>query len=441
MRFATTALMIAIASVQPAFSASPRTDRGIRARIEHIVVVMMENRSFDHLLGWHPTADGIQAGLAYTDLSGNTLSTHPLAPDYMGCESPDPDHSYAGSRTSYDDGAMDGFLRAGDNDEYAIGYYVEEDRPFLAALARNYTTADRYFGSILSETFPNRFFLHAAQTDRLDNSFDTSTLPTIWDRLADAGVSGRYYYSDLSFLSLWGGKYDGISAPYTQFLSDAAAGKLPAVSFVDPSFLVEEIGTCNSDHPHCDIRAGDAFLAEAFHAVASGPDWAGTIFIVIYDEGGGFFDHVAPPRATAPNDVDPDVVDGKALLGFRVPAIIASPWSKGAADRPRVNSTVFDHTSVLKLIEWRWHLRRLTARDASDDVGNLVDALAFGRFDPTVPDLPMPPAPGITPCPTPASLARAEPLPPSAPRGSPRSSSRTAASLGSATRGPTGRPR
>ena len=376
--------------------AAPTKDR--RERIQHIVVVMMENRSFDHLLGWHPTADGVQAGLSYADDAGHVEPTYALAPEYMGCEFNDPDHSFAGSRTSYDDGRMDGFLRAGDNDRYAIGYYVEEDRPFTSALARNYTTADRFFASILSETFPNRFFLHAAQTDRLSNTNELSTLPTIWDRLADAGVSARYYFSDAPFLLLWGTKYNGISSPYVQFLDDAAAGALPAVSFVDPSFLVEELGTCNSDHPHCDVRASDAFLAEAFHAVATGPDWPSTVFIVIYDEGGGFFDHVPPPRAVAPNDVDPDLVRGKALLGFRVPAIVASPWSKGSPDNPRVSSTVFDHTSVLKLIEWRWHLRPLTARDASDDVGNLIDLLAFGRFDPTVPDLPFPSEPAVTPC-------------------------------------------
>jgi len=390
------AVCLLAASFLP-LSAAPPPDRGVRSQIQHVVVVMMENRSFDHLLGWHPTADGVQEGLQYSD-GGSMASTHPLAPDFMGCDFHDPDHSYEGSRTSYDGGAMDGFLRAGDNDVYAIGYYVEEDRPFLSALSRNYTTADRFFASILSETFPNRFFLHAAQTDRLDNSLDSSTLPTIWDRLAEAGVSARYYYSDTSFLALWGSKYDGISASYAQFLADAAAGTLPSVSFVDPSFLFFEAGLCNSDHPHCDIRAGDAFLAEAFHTVASGPDWPSTIFVVLYDEGGGFFDHVAPPRAAAPNDVDPDLVDGKALLGFRVPAIVASPWSKGDPTHPRVNSTVFDHTSVLKLLEWRWHLRPLTARDASEDVGNLVDALAFGRFDPTVPDLPLPEAPGVQPC-------------------------------------------
>lgn len=372
---------------------------GVRSQIQHIVVVMMENRSFDHLLGWHPTADAQQEGLTYTDAGGTALETHSLAPDYMGCDHPDPDHSWDGSRTSYNGGAMDGFLRAGDNDDYAIGYYVEEDRPFTSALARNYTVLDNFFASIMAETYPNRIFLHAAQTDRLENTFDTVDLPTIWDRLEEAGISGRYYYSDLSFLSLWGGKYDAISSSYGQFLTDAASGNLPNVAFVEPRFLGDELGLSGSDHPHADIRVGDAFLAETFHAVATGPDWPKTVFIVVYDEGGGFFDHVAPPRAVAPNDVDPDIVDGKALLGFRVPAIIASPFTKGNPDNPRVNSTVFDHTSILKLIEWRWHLAPLTARDASDDVGNLIAPIAFGLFDPEVPDLPLPDAPIVTPCP------------------------------------------
>jgi phospholipase C len=107
--------------------------------IEHIVVVMMENRSFDHFLGWVPGADGKQAGLTYLDKSGHPRSTGGLAPDYTGCPHPDPDHSYDQSRVAYDNGAMDGFLRAGGNDAYAIGYYSESDLPFYSALARNYT--------------------------------------------------------------------------------------------------------------------------------------------------------------------------------------------------------------------------------------------------------------------------------------------------------------
>lgn len=369
-----------------------------KSGIEHIVVVTMENRSFDHLLGWHPTANGMQAGLAYPDESGALIPTAPLAPDYMGCGHPDPDHSWEGSRVAYDGGAMDGFLLAGQNDAFAIGYYEEADRPFFNALALEYTTFDNFFSATLGSTYPNRIFLHAAQTDRLDNSLALSTLPTIWDRLADHGVSARYYYSDISFLWLWGGKYEPISASYDQFLADAAAGTLPAVAYVEPRLLGEEEGLSGDDHPHADVRVGDAFLAETFRALANGPDWDSTVLIVTYDEGGGFFDHVAPPRAVAPNAVDPDLVNGKALLGFRLPVVVASPFTRGGRTDPRVDSTLFDNTSILKLIEWRWNLRPLTARDASGDVGNLVTALDIGHPDPAVPVLPAPQEPLVIPC-------------------------------------------
>ena len=369
-----------------------------RSGIDHIVVVMMENRSFDHLLGWLPNADGMQAGLSYPDRTGVLQPTHALAPDYTGCGHSDPDHSWAGARQEYDGGAMDGFLVAGNNDDFATGYYVESDRPFFSELARNYTTCDRFFAAILGPTYPNRVFQHAAQTDRLDNTLDLSVLPTIWDRLADAGVSARYYFSDASFLWLWGVKYLPIHATYDQFLLDAAAGTLPSVSFVEPRFVEDSTGTSGSDHPFGDVRRGDAFLADTFHAVASGPAWPHTVFIVTYDEWGGFFEHVVPPRVVAPNDVDPDIVDGDVLLGMRVPAVVASPFTRGDPENPRVVSTVFDHTSVLKLIEWRWALRPLTARDASSDVGNLLSVFDFANPDASVPALPDPIEPPLVPC-------------------------------------------
>lgn len=371
-----------------------------KSGIEHIVVVMMENRSFDHFLGWLPNADGIQKGLEYVDSEGAAHSTRLWSPDYTGCGYSDPDHSYEGGRIQYNGGAMDGFLRSGRNDEYAIGYYGESDRPFLNALVRNYTTLDRYFCSILGPTFPNRLFLHSAQTDRLANTASLTRMPTIWDRLARAGVMARYYYSNVPFLGLWGLRYLLISRRYDQFLADAANGRLPAVSILDPSFTSGDNVSSNDDHPFADIRRGDAFLSEAFHAVATGPAWPNTVFIVVYDEWGGFFDHVAPPRAAAPNDVDPDLENGKALLGFRIPAVVASPFSRGNAGDPRVNSLVFDHTSVLKLIEWRWGLTPLTARDASDDIENLAFALDFANPQPEVPDFPRPVAPPPDPCAT-----------------------------------------
>jgi phospholipase C len=149
------------------------------------------------------------------------------------------------------------------------------------------------------------------------------------------------------------------------------------------------------------VRAGDAFLAQTFQAVAHGPAWSRTVFIVTYDEWGGFFDHVPPPRAVAPNTVDPDLVNDKALLGMRIPVVVASPFTRGARANPRVDSRVFDNTSILKLIEWRWNLQPLTARDASDDVENLAFTLDFATPDAHVPMLPTPLSPPLMPCPSP----------------------------------------
>jgi phospholipase C len=382
--------------------------------IDHIVVVMMENRSFDHFLGWLPNAEGMQAGLTYVDAGRIAHATHALPPDFTGCTHPDPDHSYLGGRVQYDGGAMDGFLRSGKNDDYTIGYYVEADRPFFSALARNYTSLDHSFCSILGPTFPNRFFLHSAQTDRLADLFLPTIMPTIWDSLLTAGVSARYYYSNLPFLVFWGPKYflNGTTTPspnIPSFFTDAASGNLPAVSFVDPAFTGFSFPT-NDDHPPADIRAGDAFLADAFQAVANGPQWPSTVFIVTYDEWGGFFDHVAPPRAAAPaNSIDTDLVNGKALLGFRVPTVVASPFSRGEPDDPKVKGMTFDHTSILKLIEWRFGLDPLTARDASHDIQNLARALNFHTPNATVPDLPHPIAPAQVPCIQPDSPANLAP--------------------------------
>src|SRR5229473_314410 len=371
--------------------------------IEHIVVVTMENRSFDHFLGWLPNADGKQTGLTYTDSDGVSHPTQSLSGDYTGCPHPDPDHSYGGARVEYDNGLMDGFLRASSNDVYSIGYYGERDIPFYAALARNYTACDRYFAAILGPTFPNRLFLHAAQTDRLDDSTSFTSLPTIWDRLASAGVSARYYFSNVPFLALWGVKYLGISRLYEEFLLAAGTGTLPAVSFIDPRYTILDDGAGNDDHPHADIRKGDLFLYETFQAAARGPKWANTVFIVNFDEWGGFFEHVAPPRATAANNVDTDLANGKALLGLRVPTVVASPFSRGNPADSRVSALVFDHTSVLKLIEWRWGLAPLTSRDASTDVNNLAYALNFKEPDNSVPVLPQPQAP-LLPAPCLANL-------------------------------------
>jgi phospholipase C len=285
-----------------------RLPRPERSGIDHIVVAMMENRSFDHLLGWLPNAGGRQVGLRYTDKQGVAHKTYPLAPDFQGCSHADPDHSYDGAR--------------------------------------------------------NRLYQHCAVTDRLDDSLTLSSLPTIWDRLDDAGVSGRYYPSNTSFLDLWGLKYSSIQSSYDQFLLDCAAGNLPAVSFVDPPLRGESGGTSADDHPHGDIRAGEAWLYQTYRAVTTGADWKRTVLVINFDEWGGFFDHVVPQEA-------PDVDSAFSLRGFRVPCLIVSPFSAPGT----VVSDTYDHTSILKMIQWRWSLPPLAVRDAA--ANNLATALDF----------------------------------------------------------------
>jgi phospholipase C len=340
--------------------------------IEHIIVVMMENRSFDHYLGWLKNADGRQAGLRYEDRNGVLQMTYRLAPDYQGCGHPDPDHSYEGGRIEYNGGACDGWLKAGQNDRYAIGYYSSGDLPFFAGAAPDFTTCDQYFSAIMGPTFPNRFYMHAAQTDRITNTFDLSTLPTIWDLLLEAGLDGRYYFSDVPFLALWGAKYLPIARPFGAFLNDCAAGTLPHVSFVEPRFLGEELGLSSDDHPHADIRNGQAFLDEIYRAVTAGPAWGKTVLVMTYDEWGGFFDHVPPPSGPIP-DADAAAGNEDGLLGFRVPTVVISPF----APRRTVSHEILDHTSILKMIEWRWGLPHLTVRDEA--ATNLAEVLDFRR--------------------------------------------------------------
>jgi phospholipase C len=369
-----------------AAAATTRLPAPAASGIDHIVVLMMENRSFDHYLGWVPGADGKQAGLTFRDRAGVAHKTHHLQ-DFQGCAHPDPDHSFEGGRVQLNDGRCDGWLRSGENDDFAIGYYTGGDLSFYGKAVPYWTTFDRYFSATMAETYPNRFYQHSAQTDRVHNSTDLAKMPTIWDRLADAGISHRYYYYDVPFLALYGATYLPISHSYPEFLADCAVGSLPAVSFLDPKFLDEGTGSSADDHPHGDIRAGQSFVNQVYEAITSSPAWARTLLVVNYDEWGGFFDHVAP--ATAP-DARPDL--GTQLRGFRTPCLMVSPRAR----RNYVAHSTYDHTSVLKMIEWRWGLPALTARDAA--ARNIAEVLDFSRPpDLSAPRWSVPPAVSV-PC-------------------------------------------
>ncbi|MGZ4436992.1 MAG: alkaline phosphatase family protein [Nocardioidaceae bacterium] len=375
-----------------------------RSGLDHIVVVCMENRSYDHDLGWLKGGDGRQAGLTYRDDKGHTHPTHHLL-DRSGCGFNDPDHSYEGGRLQFNGGRLDGFRR-GDNDDFALGYYTEQDLPFYGPLLKHATTFDRYFSSILGPTYPNRFYTHAAATDRISNTSTTSTLPTIWDRLADKGVSRRYYFSDVPFLALWGDRHLDIASPVERFFADAAAGQLPAYSYLDPSFLGEGQGGSNDDHPHADIHRGQAFLSSVARAITSSPQWSRTALVITYDEWGGFFDHVRPPRLPDDHDTGPHGKDDHAQAGFRVPCIVLSPFARPG----HVGHNQYDHSSILKMVEWRHGLAPLTRRDRA--ARNLAESFDFRHPQPPPPlPLVLDPGPHVcAPLPTGLKLAGGKPM-------------------------------
>ena len=373
------------------------------APFDHVVVLMQENRSFDHFLGWLPGADGIQEGLTFTDLTGTTYPTYDLAPDFQGCGYADPDHSWEGGLVELNSGACDGFLRypldRAAADTFPIGFYKESAVSVLGALARNYTTCDRYFASILAETYPNRFYQHCARTDR-DHNMDitqTTMSPTIWDRLADATLSATYYFSEAPFLALWGLKYASIMKTSTHFFEDALAGTLPNVSFIDATNFPESNGVTTDDHPHADIRAGETWISSIYQAIRNSPNWSKTVLVINYDEWGGFYDHVVPPLVTDDTVKAALTPDGAPhpdyrQLGFRVPCVVVSPFAPAQI----VHDGPYEHSSVLKMIEWRWGLEAMTARDLN--ARNLAEVLDFSIARTDSPNIPIVEPPGTLLC-------------------------------------------
>jgi phospholipase C len=371
------AASLAALSVGPAFVFGK--DKPKPNALKHVIVLMMENRSFDHILGWLPGGNGMQAGLTYYDVNNMPHSTHPLAPDFQGCGFNDPDHSYDGGRTEYDNGLCDGWLKAGSNDDYCIGYYVQNDLPFLGKAAPDWTVCNNYFAPIMAPTYPNRIYMHSGVTDRLDDTISLVTLPTIWDRLAAKDLVGRYYFTDFPILGLWGPKYTPLYRTINNFLTDCASGDLPHVGFVEPKFDSEDAGTSGDDHPKGDIRAGESFLNRIYNAVTTSPAWKHTVLVITFDEWGGFFEHVAPSEAP---DVDPRF----RLRGFRVPTLLISPFAK----RSSIATGLYDHTSILKMIEWRWDLPALSVRDANaNNIGDEMDFTSANLSAPSysVPDV------------------------------------------------------
>jgi phospholipase C len=339
--------------------------------VDTIVIVMMENRSFDHFLGWlgddseyletgrrrHGRDFSVNARVRQTfiDPSGTRVPTRsagslePEKRESRGCTFSDPGHSWDLARVQRDRG----FLAAG-SDVYATTYYRAEGLPFYEALVRRFTVFDRWHSSLLGPTFPNRqYFLSAQSEGRKDNSAGTPVgvfrAETIVDRLAAAGVPVGYYYTSVPLLALWPlERMAPFIRPLDRFFEDASTGDLPRVVFVEPHFGAPEADRTD-DHPHADIELGQRWVREIFGAFVNSAHWQSGAFVLAYDEGGGFFDHVRPPILP---DARASKVDQNNFgqAGFRVPALLASPY----AQRGDVDHRLYDHTSILRFLEWRF---------------------------------------------------------------------------------------
>ncbi|NUP12323.1 MAG: alkaline phosphatase family protein [Polyangiaceae bacterium] len=332
--------------------------------ITHIVVLMMENRSYDHLLGSRALeglpGDGITENMSNPNLDG---VAQPVYRETDFCVA-DPPHGWDPSHAQFNEGANDGFVRAYQEEAgaeiapYVMGYFTREDIPVTHALADEYTSCDRWFSSVMGPTWPNRFYLHAAQSEGLkSNDSPQDRLPNIYDKLDEKGIAWEYYYTDLPFLLLMGGNHMKPATP--NFFDDAAAGTLPQVTVIDPGFGL------NDDHPPHHPQLGQQFIAAVYQALATSPLWEKVLFVITYDEHGGFFDHVAPPKTA-----DDRAAEGFDQLGFRVPTLLVGPYVK----KGHVSSVQYDHTSVLKHIETMFGLDPLTARDAAaNDLSDAID--------------------------------------------------------------------
>ncbi len=345
--------------------------------IDHIVVLMMENRSFDHYFSWVPGADVMRPDLTLLDSDGNPQSAYDLAPDFQGCANADPSHSYNGGRTHLNDGKMDGFLLTQPvGDRFPIGYYTADSLPFFKGVVENWTLCDRYFSGILGPTQPNRYYMHAGQTDKINNDITFFSQATVWDALKSVGRTGRYYYGDLAGWALvsleFGGHNPGVEniLPFDRFLDDAKNGNLADVSYIDPAMLGEGAGTSNDDHPMADIRKGQVLMNTVYDALRTGPKWERTLFIINYDEWGGFYDHVVPPLAPVTYE-EFKATGNDGRLGFRVPCVALGPRVR----RGYIEKRQLDPNSILNMIAWRFGFAPLGARGTTSM--NFAEVLDF----------------------------------------------------------------
>jgi phospholipase C len=367
--------------------------------IEHFVVVMMENHSFDNILGLIGRGDGFTLGAdgkpaaTNPDGQGNLIHAFHMPTE---CQTDGVGNDWKVTHEAYDGGTCQGFVTS--TSAEAMGYFTKKDLPFSCGMASTFPIADRYFCSAMAQTDPNRRYLIAGTSlGLIDDSFPSALPPNgvIFEQFNKHGITWKDYYSTLPTLGVFiplisDPKLAKGLAHIDEFYTDAAAGKLPAFSLVEPNYDEQ-----SEENPQ-DVQYGDQFVGKVVNAVMSSPNWHKTMLIWTYDEHGGYYDHVPPPAAVTPDDVPPALVAGDPpggfdRYGFRVPCAVVSPYSK----KNYVSHTVYDHTSILKTVEEKWNLPALTRRDANaNSLFDMVDLKSKPAFL-KPPKLPAAPDPAI----------------------------------------------
>jgi len=409
--------------------------------IEHIVLLMLENRSFDHMLGYLYPGNVTPAGQPFEGLTGNESNPDgngnqvavyqitQATPHAYLMPGADPGEGYQatnsqlwGSTTAPASGTpatMRGFVKdfaytigwettshwtivPGTAADWIMGCYTPQALPVLSALAVGYAVCDHWYASVPTETLPNRAFASAATSQgHMDDNTKTFTCPSIFGALTAAGVSWAAYGYD-STPMVRNDFPDTASAPesnfgkFADFTAAAAAGELPAFTFLEPDFST----TGNSQHPNYDVALGEQLIHDVYEALRTGPGWNQTLFVLTYDEHGGCYDHVPPPWGATPPDSTPDTRFGFGFdrFGVRVPTLLISPLiAPGTVYRVQDGTTPLDHTSLLKTIEQRWSLKPLTARDAAAPGFGDVFTLTTPRTDDVLAGVTVPVSTEITP--------------------------------------------
>lgn len=321
---------LAVPMVARARGAGPRP-------IDHVIVVLRENHSYDNYFGTFPGGNGKTTGSRCED------------------ERPDPPH------------LRDDALRGAAVGVRGYCHYREEDVPNYWTYAREFVLCDNYFGDVLGPSYPNYFMLMAAQTPTLDHirgdtrgKFD---LPTIADRLTDKGIAWRNYHGGIPLVAMFKrASESGNIVSVSRFFADAVAGELPAVSWLTPSLA-------DSEHPPASVRRGENWTVRHVNAVMQGPQWPRCAIVIVWDEWGGFADHVTPPVV----EKEKGFFGQTIRYGYRIPCLVIGPFAR----RGHVSHTLYSHVSVLKTIETLFDVPPLTERDAQ--AKDLLDCFDFGQ--------------------------------------------------------------